>query len=220
MIGQRPTSLRFATSASCCASATQGRRGAKFDMRRRFRRRRDRRPAHDHLQAQPRTSVVGDEREVSAQFNNAGQLAPILAGLTNRKSGHFIYGEHGKSLDRPACREQWPCGTARYALNCKVTALLRRDGTLQERHRGTRVLQGRADRGFGHKESHSNDGSEQGILQEGSARLICPQVAGRLGRCLGQKSAAPDLERWPEGHLTILSGHHFATAGQVAASGR
>ena len=78
-------------------------------MRRRFRRRRDRRPAHDHLQAQPRTSVVGDEREVPAQFNNAGQLAPILAGLANRKSGHFIYGEHGRSLDRPDRQEQAGC---------------------------------------------------------------------------------------------------------------
>ncbi len=71
-----------------------------------FRRRRDRRPTHDHPHAQPRTSVVGDEREVPAQFNNAGQLAPILAGLANRKGGHFIYGEHGRSLDRPECREQ------------------------------------------------------------------------------------------------------------------
>ena len=44
-----------------------------------------------------------------AQFNNAGQLAPILAGLANRKSSHFIYGEHGGSLDRPDRQEQAGC---------------------------------------------------------------------------------------------------------------
>jgi len=70
--GRRSTSLRFATSASCRTLATRGRRGAKFDMRRRFRRRRALHPTHDHPQAQPRTSVVGDEGKVPAQFDHTG----------------------------------------------------------------------------------------------------------------------------------------------------
>ncbi len=50
--------------------------------------------------------MVGDEREVSAQLDHAGQLAPVLAGLADRMSGCFIYGEHGRSLDLPAWQEQ------------------------------------------------------------------------------------------------------------------
>jgi len=50
--------------------------------------------------------MVGDEREVPAQFDHAGQLAPVLAGLADRTSGCFIYGEHGRSLDLPVWQEQ------------------------------------------------------------------------------------------------------------------
>jgi len=46
---------------------------------------------------------------VPAQFNHAGQLTPILAGLADCKGGCFIYGEHGMSLDLTACREQAAC---------------------------------------------------------------------------------------------------------------
>ena len=41
-----------------------------------------------------------------AQLDHAGQLAPILAGLADRKGGCFINGEHSRSLDRPAWQEQ------------------------------------------------------------------------------------------------------------------
>ena len=50
--------------------------------------------------------MVGDEREVPAQFDHAGQLAPVLAGLADRKDGCFIDGEHGRSLDPSAWQEQ------------------------------------------------------------------------------------------------------------------
>jgi len=43
---------------------------------------------------------------VPAQFDQAGQLAPVLAGLADRMGGCFIYGEHGRSLDLPAWQEQ------------------------------------------------------------------------------------------------------------------
>jgi len=43
---------------------------------------------------------------VPAQLDHAGQLAPILAGLADRMSGCFIYGEHSRSLDPPAWQEQ------------------------------------------------------------------------------------------------------------------
>jgi len=105
----RSTSLQLATSASCRALATRWRRDAKSDVRRRFRRGRGRRPAHDHMRAQPRTGVVGDEREVPAQFDHAGQLAPVLARSADRTGGCFIDGEHRKSLDLPACQEQAAC---------------------------------------------------------------------------------------------------------------
>ena len=96
--------------------------------------------------------------------------------------------------------------------------LLRRDGLLQNQHRGKRILQGRADHRFAYKESRSKDGSEQGILQEGSASSVCPQAVGRTGRCLGQKPAMPGLKRWFKGHLVLLSKHHLATAAQATAS--
>jgi len=43
---------------------------------------------------------------VPAQFDHPGQLAPVLAGLADRMSGCFIYGEHSRSLDLPAWQEQ------------------------------------------------------------------------------------------------------------------
>ena len=50
--------------------------------------------------------MVGDEREVPAQFDHARQLAPVLAGLADRKGGCFIDGEHRRSLDLSAWQEQ------------------------------------------------------------------------------------------------------------------
>ncbi len=50
--------------------------------------------------------MVGDEREVPAQFDHTGQLAPVLAGLADRKGGCFIDDEHGRSLDPSAWQEQ------------------------------------------------------------------------------------------------------------------
>ena len=50
--------------------------------------------------------MAGNEREVPAQFDHAGQLAPVLAGLADRKDGCFIDGEHGRSLDPSAWQEQ------------------------------------------------------------------------------------------------------------------
>ena len=41
-----------------------------------------------------------------AQFDHAGQLAPILAGLADRKGSCFIDGEHSRSLDLSAWQEQ------------------------------------------------------------------------------------------------------------------
>ncbi len=41
-----------------------------------------------------------------AQFDHAGQFAPVLAGLADRKGGCFIYGEHSRSLDLSAWQEQ------------------------------------------------------------------------------------------------------------------
>ena len=44
--------------------------------------------------------------QMLAQFNHVRQLAPVLAGLPNRKGGRFIDGEHGGSSDLPSWREQ------------------------------------------------------------------------------------------------------------------
>ncbi len=41
-----------------------------------------------------------------AQFDHAGQLAPVLAGLADCMGGCFIYGEHSRSLDLPTWQEQ------------------------------------------------------------------------------------------------------------------
>jgi len=50
--------------------------------------------------------MIGDEREVPAQLDHAGQLAPVLAGLADRKGGCFIDDEHGRRLDPSAWQEQ------------------------------------------------------------------------------------------------------------------
>jgi len=50
--------------------------------------------------------MVGDEWEVPAQFDHARQLAPVLAGVADRKGSCFIDGEHGRSLDPSAWQKQ------------------------------------------------------------------------------------------------------------------
>ncbi len=73
---RRSTGSLPASTASSRAAVRRCRRNARSELRCRFRRGCGQRPTHDHLQAQPRLSIVGDKREVTAQFDHARQLAP------------------------------------------------------------------------------------------------------------------------------------------------
>jgi hypothetical protein len=55
-------------------------------------------PPDDHLHTSPGMSIVRQQREVSAQLDNAGQLAAVIDGAADRFGGGFINGEHAHQL--------------------------------------------------------------------------------------------------------------------------
>src|SRR3954449_10746789 len=55
-------------------------------------------PAGDGAHAKPGLAVIGDEREVATQLDDARQLAPVLAGAADRFGGWFIDGEHADTI--------------------------------------------------------------------------------------------------------------------------
>jgi hypothetical protein len=50
-------------------------------------------------------SIVRQQREVSSQLDNAGQLAAVTDGAADRFGGGFIDGEHALILSTPTATD-------------------------------------------------------------------------------------------------------------------
>ena len=50
-------------------------------------------------------SIVGQQREVSSQLDNAGQLAAVIDGAADRFGGGFIDREHALILSTPTATD-------------------------------------------------------------------------------------------------------------------
>lgn len=73
---------------------------------------RPRRPTDDRLQAKPRSRVVGDQREVPAQFDQSGQLTLLLPSVADGLGGSVINDEHVRELGtRPRRHKPRPHGS-------------------------------------------------------------------------------------------------------------
>lgn len=77
-------------------------------------------PPGDRPYTQLGIGVVRDQRKVSAQFDNAGQLAVIIASSADRFSGGFVNGEHARHSTGTPCNGH-PT-VARAALYSNVSA--------------------------------------------------------------------------------------------------
>jgi hypothetical protein len=84
-------------------------------------------PAHNGPDAEPCPLVVGDERKVPAQLDDAGQLAALFPGPADRRGGLLVNDEHARSLGVAHGRgKPWAWGRpSRPAVGRPVAALAR-----------------------------------------------------------------------------------------------
>ena len=66
-------------------------------------------------------SIVRQQREVSSQLDNAGQLAAVIDGPADRFGGGFIDGEHALILSTPTATDTRRRAPSRSALGAART---------------------------------------------------------------------------------------------------